>query len=230
MKIKKSIAAIAALIGTAIPAVCFASPPNPGGYMSFFVGTSAFEDTTITSTQFNPVSTREARTEFDPDMNIGWTGGYDFGYVRLEGEMSYKEGEISRVSEATYGARYVNTEGHIGAFALMMNTFVDIHNDSPVTPYLGGGLGYTSVSITNTKGVDANTGALNYRVFRSDDASAFAYQVGGGVDLALNHHVSLDLGYRYFGTSRVSFTNDWPNSTNLKLGSHNASVGMRIKF
>jgi opacity protein-like surface antigen len=91
-------------------------------------------------------------------------------------------------------------------------------------------MGVASVNITNTKGVDANSGALNYHIFNSDSAAAFAYQVGGGVELALNQHFSLDVGYRYFGTSTVSLHENWPNSTDFKLASHNAQVGLRVKF
>ena len=230
MKMERSVIAVAALLGMlAIPAVCFAMPPSQGGYTSFFLGASVPQDSTVTTTQFNPVSTKEARTQFDPGINLGGTAGYDFGYVRVEGEMSYKQGDISSVSDPSFGVRYVNTDGHVGAFAAMMNAFFDVHNDSPVTPYIGGGMGVASVNLSGTKGVDANR-ALNYHIFSADNAGVFAYQLGAGVELALNRRLSLDVGYRYFGTSTVSLTKDWPNSTDFKLQTHNAAVGLRIKF
>lgn len=231
MNKERSLIALAVLLAAlAVPTVCLATPPNPGGYSSFFLGASIPQDTTVTTTQFNPVSTKQAQTQFDPGINVGGTAGYDFGYVRVEGELSYKRGQINSVGEQTYGVHYVNTDGNVGAFAAMMNAFFDIHNDSPVTPYLGGGMGVASVNLSSTKGVDANSGALNYHIFNDDNGAAFAYQVGGGVELGLNQHLSLDVGYRYFGTSTVSLRNSWPNSTEFKLASHNAAVGLRIKF
>ncbi|HEY5522588.1 MAG TPA: outer membrane beta-barrel protein [Desulfuromonadaceae bacterium] len=229
--LKRSLVAISALVGmAAIPAVSFASPARPGPYMSVFLGASALQDTTATISEFNPVTTKNAQVEFDPGLNIGATAGYDFGFLRLEGEMSYKQSEINSVSEQTFGTRYVNVDGHLGAFAMMMNGFFDLHNESPVTPYLGCGIGFASLNLNNTRGVDANSGALNDHIFRSDDDFVFAYQAGAGLEFALNQRLSLDLGYRYFGTSRGSFRKEWPNSTDLKFESHNAAVGLRLKF
>jgi opacity protein-like surface antigen len=231
MKMRRSLIAFSvAMAVAAVPAVCLATPPTTGGYMSVFLGASVPQDSSLTTSQFNPVSVREATVQYDPGINIGGTGGYDFGYVRLEGEMSYKQGEITSVTDQIFGARYVNTDGHVGAFAMLMNGFFDIHNDTPITPYLGGGMGFATVYLSNTRGVEANTGALNFRVLQDDDETAFAYQVGAGLEAALNRRLSLDVGYRYFGTSRVSFRKNWPNSTDLKLDSHNAAVGLRIKF
>jgi opacity protein-like surface antigen len=231
MNITKGLAVIATLIGAAaFPAASFAFPAQPGAYMSVFLGASAPQDTSVTISEFNPVTTKDAQVQFDPALNIGGTAGYDFGFLRLEGEMSYKNGEISRVSEATFGTRYVNVDGHLGAFAVLVNGFFDLHNDSPVTPYLGGGMGFASLNLSTTRGVDASTGALNDHIFREDSDNVFAYQAGAGIAVALNRRLSLDLGYRYFGTSRANFSKDWPNSTDLKLESHNGAVGLRLKF
>jgi opacity protein-like surface antigen len=230
-RLKRRLASISVLAGmAAIPAVCFAAPARPGGYMSVFLGASDMQDTTASITEFAPITTKNAQVQFDPGFNIGATGGYDFGFIRMEGEMSNKQAEINTVSESTFGTRYVNVDGHLGAFAMMMNGFFDLHNESPVTPYIGGGIGFSSLTLSTTRGVDANSGALNNHIFRDDDDIVFAYQAGTGLEIAMNQRLSLDLGYRYFATSRGSFRKNWPNSTDLKLESHNAAVGLRVKF
>ncbi len=231
MNIIKSLIAISALIVMAAsPAACFASPAKPGAYMSFFLGGSVPQDANATITEFNPVTTKDALVQIDPGFNIGGTAGYDFGFLRLEGELSYKQADITRVTEQTFGVRYVNVDGYIGALAVMMNGFLDLHNESPVTPYIGGGIGGTSLRVSNTKGVDANSGAANNHVFEDDEATVFAYQLGAGLEVVFNPHLSLDLGYRYFGTSRGHFVKNWPSSTDLKFESHNAAIGLRVKF
>jgi opacity protein-like surface antigen len=231
MQINKSLVLVAALVGSfALPAVSLAAPPRPGGYMSIFVGASTPQDSDVTISEFNPVSVRQTQVQYDPGLNIGGTAGYDFGYVRLEGELSYKRGEFNSVTDPSSGTRYVNMDGHIGATAVMVNTFFDLHNESPITPYLGGGLGFATLNLSDAKGVDASTGALNYHVLQSDDDNVFAYQVGGGIEVGLTRCLSLDLGYRYFATSNASFHKDWPNTTDLKLQSHNAAVALRVKF
>lgn len=231
MSMKISLIAVSALIATAvIPAPCFATPATPGGYFSGYLGASMLPDTEVTIREFNPVTEKHALVQFDPGSNLGATGGYDFGFLRLEGELAYKRGEITSVSERSFGTRYVNTDGHLRAFSLMMNTFVDLHNDSPVTPYFGGGIGYATVRLSGTRGVDAGTGAVNYNIFRADEDDVFAYQAGAGLEVELNRRLSFDLGYRYLGTSRATLIGVWPNSTDLKLESHSAAVGLRLKF
>jgi len=233
MNIKRGLITISAMICIAvIPAVSFAAPATTGAYMSLFLGASVPQDTTATISEFNPVATKDNRVQFDPGINIGTTGGYNFGFFRLEGEMSYKRGEVTKVTEQTYDTRFVNVDGHLGAFAIMVNGFFDLHNESPITPYLGAGVGGASLILSDTRGVAnvENVGVRNDHIFRSDKDVVFAYQAGAGLELAFTNHLSLDLGYRYFGTSRASFTKDWPNSTDLKLESHNALAGLRLKF
>ena len=231
MNMKRTLLSISALmVLAASPAVCLATESKPAGYMSVFLGASLPQDTSVTISEFNPVTVKEARVQFDPGVNIGGTSGYDFGFLRLEGEMSYKYAEITSVTERSYGIRYVNVDGGLSAFALMMNGFFDLHNPSPITPYLGGGMGFASLKLGNTRGVEADSGAVNYHLFRSDEDSVFAYQFGAGMEVEMNPRLSLDLGYRFFGTSRASFSEQWPNSTDLKLESHNAAIGLRMKF
>ena len=231
MNMKRIIVAVCVLVATAaIPAVSFALPAQPGSYLSVFLGASALQDTSVTISEFNPVTTKDAQVQFDPGINIGGSAGYDFGFLRLEGEMSYKNGQMTSVTEQSFGVRYVNVDGQLGAFTMMMNGFFDLHNESPVTPYIGGGMGFATLNLSTTRGVDANLGALNNHIFGSDQDTVFAYQAGAGLEIALNRRLSLDLGYRYFGTGQASFRKDWPNSTDLRLQSNNAQVGLRVKF
>ena len=232
MSMKRNLVAISALIVlTAVPTVSFAlQSARPGSYLSVFLGTSASQDTTVTSNQFNPVTSKNALVSFDPGLNIGGTAGYDFGFVRMECEMSYKQGEITSASDQAFATRYVNVDGHVGTFAMMMNGFFDLHNETPFTPYLGGGMGFANVHLSDTRGVDAVSGALNNHIFQDDSDNVFAYQAGAGVEVALNRRLSLDLGYRYFGTGTATLKKDWPNYTNVKMDSHNATAGLRLKF
>ena len=227
---RKPLVVSALLCLLAIPAPSFAWQARPGGYMSVFLGASSPQDTVATDSEFNPVTTKNAQLRFDPGLNIGGSAGYDFGFLRIEGEMSYKQGEITSVTDQLFGTRYVNVDGHVGALALMMNGFFDLHNDSPVTPYLGGGMGVASLGLSDTRGVDAVSGALNNHIFSSDRDNVFAYQMGAGLEVALSRWLSLDLGYRYFGTGTGTLKKDWPDFTNVKLESHNATAGLRLKF
>lgn len=227
---KKALTTLALFIAVAIPAASQAAPMRPGPYVSGFLGLSVPKDTSITTigTDQNGSSPIRDQVEFDPGINIGGTGGYDFGFVRLEGELSYKHSEINKISDGYTGEQYGNPDGSLGALAFMGNAFVDLHNASPVTPYLGGGIGFAVLHISDTYATIGN--APRSQFYSDDDDTVFAYQVGAGVDVAINRRFSIDIGYRYFATDKAHFSRGISDSSGVKFESHNAAVGFRVKF
>lgn len=228
---KRSLIVLVALVTLSVPVVCAAAPPHPGPYAAGFLGVSAASDTDVGSTDFFTGRSFNDRVEFDPGIFVGGAFGYDFGMIRAEGEISYKHAEISAITDQSDGFRFGNVDGYVGAFAFMANAFFDVHNDSPVTPYFGGGIGFAALHISDTFGTDfRGTPAFRPLLYAEDDAVVFAYQAGAGVEIALNPMLSLDVGYRYFGTERATFDENPAIATNLKLESHNGMVGVRVRF
>jgi opacity protein-like surface antigen len=226
--VKKSLLVIAALVALAMPAICNATPPRPGPYVSGFAGVSVPQDTDATTTEyFNNDAVFNERVGFDPGVYAGGTAGFDFGFLRLEGEISYRDSEINSVTDQSSGFRYSGVDGNLGALAVMANAFFDMHNATPITPYWGGGIGFAAMHVSDTHAFD---GQSVQHLYPEDDDTVFAYQVGAGLEIALNPMVSLDVGYRYFGTSKPTFESGSLSTTNLKMESHNALVGVRVKF
>jgi opacity protein-like surface antigen len=231
---KRPFITLAAIAALAFPAVSQATPIHPGPYVSGFIGGSSVTNTNATTSDLiSGTASFSDRVRFDPSINIGGTGGFDFGVVRLEGELSYKHGEISSVTSQNVATgattQFVATDGSLGALAMMVNAFIDLHNYSPITPYLGGGIGFAALHLSDTTGFIAGTGQPS-DVFSRDDDTVFAYQAGAGLEVALNRRFSLDLGYRYFATSRATFDRNPRISTSMKFESHNGAVGFRVKF
>jgi opacity protein-like surface antigen len=104
----------------------------------------------------------------------------------------------------------------------MANAFWDIETGSPVTPYLGGGIGVANVSINDL-------GVFGISVVDDDD-TVFAYQFGAGIALELNPNMALDFGYRYFVTTDPEFTDNFGDKFESEYQTHNASLGLRIMF
>jgi opacity protein-like surface antigen len=215
-----------------IPAICPAASARPEAYMSGFLGFNVNPDASVASTDFvPPPEDFNDWVEFDPNINIGGTAGYDFGIVRLEGELSYKHAGIGSVTSQSDGFRFHNVNGSIGALAMMFNGFFDLHNNSRFTPYLGGGIGFAALHLSDTTGIDTRGGAAQrITLYGAGDDTVFAYQVGTGVEIALNRQCSLDIGYRYFVTDSANFDSDLAITTSLKFESHNAALGFRFKF
>lgn len=209
---KKVLLAALVLTTLSIPAISSAAPPRQGPYISGFIGATMPADTDATGF-FND------RIEFDPGLNIGGTAGMDFGSVRFEGEISYKEAEIDTIQDRDNPSDvFGGIDGGVSATAFMANVFVDLHNQGPITPYFGGGVGFAALHQDETSD--------RFGIFYlEDDDVVFAYQAGAGMEIELNRQLSLDLAYRYFRTTEASFV-----STDLEFESHNATVGLRFKY
>lgn len=228
MKPMQKLMIISAALLLALPSIGAAAEPRAGGYVSGFIGVSMPSDNDVTNDYGgNPPSSDKDRIEFDPGIYVGGTGGYDFGYLRLEGEISYRNSEIDSITNSVDG-RYGNLDGDLGVSAFMANAFFDLHNDSRVTPYLGGGIGFAVLNLGNTSGTDRNYDYWD--LYSEDDDTVFAYQIGAGVEIALNPRYSLDLGYRYFGTDTANFNDNFLQSSRMKFESHNVTVGFRATF
>lgn len=214
-----------------IPAISIAESAVSGAYISGLIGVQAAKDTDASSTDFVTGNAYNDRVEFDPGLNIGVTGGYDFGIVRLEGELSYKNAEIKAVTNQVTSERFHDTYGDVGVMAMIFNGFIDLHNNTPVTPYFGGGIGFASVQLSDTLATRrvGNT-AQRVLLYGAGDDTVFAYQFGGGVDIAMNRHFSLDIGYRYFSANRAHIDSDQDILTNLKFASHTTALGFKYRY
>lgn len=223
--------AIVIICVLSIASISAAAPEVPGPYLSVFIGSSIFKDATAKNLDMQNYSAFDEKIRFDPGATFGGTGGYDFGLVRVEGEFSYKGAGIDTITSVTnsYGIR--NVDGDFGVYAGMVNAFVDLHNDSRFTPYLGGGVGFATLSLSDTYGYVMTGTTTHYELlYLQNDDTVFAYQLGGGVDIALNKHFSLDLGYRYFRTNEANFDSIYPISNSLHAETHNLMVGFKVKF
>lgn len=219
---------ISSVLLLALPATSAATPPHVGPYVSGFIGISIPKDSDVRTDYYDNTPSERDQVEFDPGINIGGTGGYDFGMLRLEGEISYKNSEIASITDINRNSRFRNTDGNLGVSAFMANAFFDLHNDTRVTPYLGGGIGFAVLSLSDTFGTDSTF--VRRHLYDEEDDAVFAYQAGAGVDIAINRRYSLDLGYRYFGTDTANFDNNFDRSSSLKFESHNVIVGFRVTF
>lgn len=218
---KKRISAILIAASLALPAVVSAAPFRQGPYVGGFIGVTVPEKTDA-NTYDGSSSYLNDRISFEPGVYTGGVMGYDFGGFRFEGEISYRDIKFDTITD-NLGARYKIVDGNVDTTAFMANAFFDLHNQSPITPYVGGGIGFASLHLNDTYGYQTNgTGSLFYY---DDDDVVLAYQLGGGFEIPLNRQLSLDLSYRYFGTTEASFYD-----TDMELSTHNAAVGLRFKF
>ncbi len=228
---KKILFVTVTLITCAFPALGQAFPSRPGPYVSGFIGATVPVDKNVTSNDFLTGASFTDRVDFDTGVDVGGTAGYDFGLFRLEGELSYKYSKIKSITDTADNFQFLSPDGDLGVFAMMFNGFFNLPNYTPITPYWGGGLGFANLHLSDTRGIDTRGGTPQQALLygRGDD-TVFAYQAGAGLEIALDRRLSLDLGYRYFGTARARFDSGIGTDTSMRYESHNAVAAIRVKF
>jgi opacity protein-like surface antigen len=208
------------LLATLLASACLVSVSFAANvpYLGVQVGGTWVQDADI---DFSDPTIVDGEATFDTGFNVGITGGVDCGPGRYELELTYRQNDFDEIFDPIFGTTSYDGDG--SALAFMANAFWDIATGSPVTPYLGGGIGVANVSINDL--VEPGFGQVV-----DDDDTVFAYQVGAGVALELNPHMALDLGYRYFATSDPEFTDVDGFKFESEYKTHNASLGLRIMF
>lgn len=194
------------LIGVAVPAV--AAETN-GWYVGAQVGLNRLEDADASGAAFAPVT-----AEFDNGYGLLGQVGYGFGAFRLEGELGWRTNGVDSVGGA-------GGSGDLDAATLMANVYYDIQTGSPLTPYLGVGLGAARLS------ADKITAGGVPLVDDSD--TVFAYQGILGASYELDRNLLLKADYRYLRTEDPDFT---AAGTNVKseYASHSIMVGFTWRF
>jgi len=114
--------------------------------------------------------------------------------VPLRLEVEYALRGNSEQTWTDYGFYTSEVKGLWNNSTLFANVFWDFHNDTPFTPYVGGGIGlafnYTGYDVTLHNG----------EKFSADDRfTNFAWNVGAGFSYDLNEMMSFDASYRFVG-------------------------------
>ena len=168
---------------------------------------------------------------YDLDLKTGYLFGGAVGMnvtdmIRGEVELSHStsktNGETHLSDSGSFGAG--STRGDMSATYLLANVWMDVNNDTPFTPYVGGGAG--------VGWADGNA------VFRSGPQGydgvdmGFAFQLGGGVKFDLTDRIALDVGYRYKSILNVDFDEVTTGSVykNADVNSHNVQLGLTYSF
>ncbi len=142
--------------------------------------------------------------DFDPDGS--YIGGLVFGariapQARAEIELSYSSSDVDGTIFGTPGGDSVlDANGNLDATSLILNAWYEFETNGDWRPYVGGGIGYTSVDAD----VDAAAGISRF----NDSDGGFSYQIGFGVTFPVGNSGEIDIGYRYRETPNLKLVSD----------------------
>ena len=118
--------------------------------------------------------------------------------------------------------------GDFQALTFKANAFYDIDLGFAWKPYVGGGIGFTKVSVDVSSGSTGN-------LLVDDSDTVFSYQVGAGVGyefpLPEGRSVTVSLDYRYFDAGTPTFTGYDSNlDFDASISGNYVGVGLRYGF
>jgi opacity protein-like surface antigen len=185
-------------------------------YTSLSGGVNFLNDTT----QEFEIAVPDQDVSYETGFSVGGAVGYDFGKYRTEFEIAYRQNDLNQTS---IGPVSFDLTGDVSAISYMFNAFYDVENNSPITPYIGGGVGIAKVSINDASFVGS---ALE----NDDSDTVFAWKIGVGAAYEVTPNISLTGGYELFATADLDFEDGLGNKFEADYTSHNVNLGLRYAF
>lgn len=108
---------------------------------------------------------------------------------------------------------------------LLANVYLDFHNSTAFTPYVGAGIGLAF----NYLGYDAHNLTRGGRISFDKHQTNLAWQVGAGVAYHFTENIAVDLAYRYLNLGYMELTRDG-GSVSLIPYNHEILLGLRVGF
>ena len=196
-----------------------AKAQHTGPYVGAFIGGNALmpaegsDDQGSFSLKFKPALQGSAV--------LGWDlpTGLPVGEGRVELEYSHRSNRLDQVKFADGSFK---GDGNLTADSLLLNFFAVLRDNRPWSPYAGLGIGAARIQASELR-VDGQPMA-------NGSAVVLAYQLAAGIDFPLTKYLNLDLGYRFFSSTRPRLTESNGTKFGMDYFSHSAVLGLRLGF
>ncbi|OGR33604.1 MAG: hypothetical protein A2091_06000 [Desulfuromonadales bacterium GWD2_61_12] len=202
-----------------LPSLAVAFEPHDGFYLGAYLGAPLAAD----------IGGKDAAGTFQLETAGDPLTAFTLGYELLDGSFLGTGGRIeleysqrgSSFSEGNFSSGDVVAVGDLAIESLMLNCFATYRTGTPVSPYLGLGLGAARMTIDDL--------AVAGLPLIDDEVTTVAGQGGLGLDIDITSWLRLDVGYRFFYV-RPEFTQSNGSDVTIDYREHSALVGAVVKF
>jgi OOP family OmpA-OmpF porin len=149
-----------------------------------------------------------ASIDTNKGFDVGGVVGYDFGGLRLESEVSYRQVDAK-------------SSGNASALSFMVNGVLDFGEDDGIQGFVGGGAGVARVDMQTV---------LATPVFLDDSDTGFAWQALAGVRAPLSKRWDVGLKYRFFNASKVNLVDRLGRAVDTSFRSHSIMGSLVYNF
>jgi opacity protein-like surface antigen len=241
------------LCGLALATVAFAAPASARDgqfYAGIDIGVWSIPDIKSTGPEFEggfpfpPLITAAVVTaadsnrervsgDFKRGTDLDLVFGYDFGRVRLEGELSRKKADFDKVTiRNSFLGGFLDgttdTKGSIRARTAVVNVLYDLPLTQSVNLYAGPGVGYGSLKLTPKVDLFEN-GEFGDELHRTKRKGVFG-QLVGGVRVALSDSIDAGIKYRYIRSEKLSYDAGVLGDLKGRLKTHSLLASLAYNF
>lgn len=210
MALNKKILALAAVAITTFAGMSAAHAQSSRMYFAGYMGLNTFSGMEFSE------SAAPAGGDLEYSNTTSFAGALGLRLspaMRLEGEVSYRNADVSSMS--LDDGNIYDSGGNLRTYLFMLNAYYDFDLQwNKITPFVSAGVGlaYHDGEIHDASGLASNATGSDV---------GLAYQVGGGLKYRWDDNLALTGGYRYLGGSDIEFDN-----YNFDYSSHEIRFGL----
>ncbi|PPD13940.1 MAG: porin [Methylobacterium sp.] len=180
---------------------------------------------------------RTLNSSVDSAVFVGGGVGYQFNsFLRADLTGEYRFDASHRHVDVFPGGSNLIT-GKVGGFVGLANVYVDLGTWHRITPFIGGGVGFSALSMGRTADYQLGAGGALGGTGPSRSQTNFAWAIHAGLGYDLTSNLKAEVAYRYLNLGTVEggtvtcFVACTPFRVRLKdLQSHDIKVGLRYVF
>ena len=217
----RSVSLAACVLASGMGAGAAHADQSPAWYMGVLGGVNVMESTE--SIYNGPLGEQSDIFDFKTGFGGGALAGYDFGSLRLQGDVIYRRNKVG--AETYAGDPNHGVDASVASVAPMLSVLYDIETGTGFTPYVGAGLGAAHVKLNY---IDGNG------IYSAHGSTwSVAYQGVAGVNYDLTPKLLIGVEYRYFATPDADFDraySDGYDQKDFETTSHSLFVGLTYSF
>lgn len=163
--------------------------------------------------------------EWGSGIDLGASAGYDFGMIRAEAEVAYKDHGFDRIVS---GPDVIEDSSDLDfdftTWSAMVNALVDFGPDDGIQGFVGGGIGIAGTELDLRDNREGNFDSDN------DSDTTFAWQLLAGVRTPVTENLDVGLKYRYFRQDGLEFIVSDSDDFNTDFSSHSVLLSLTYNF
>lgn len=212
-----------------------------GFYLRGDIGVAVYDHKTI-DTQPPIAGLRTVNSSVDASGLVGVGAGYAFNsWLRADATIEYRFFANHRHVDNAVGVPggpFANKiDGKLDGFVGLVNGYIDLGTWHRVTPFIGAGVGFAHMNLTDTSDINLLTNGSVSGPDRSTTNFAWALHAGLGFNLSTNWKAELAYRYLSIGDVRSGTVQCTPgpcggpyNVRIRDLASHDVKFGVRYLF